>query len=97
MPDYKFWMSHSSYKKKFSIAYENARASNPPAAKDRMKYQCEIARDMYALEPEEVKQAIALENAKAYSTKCAASKKLLNGSTFTLEGVRELAADDKKL
>lgn len=61
-----------------------------------MKFQCEIAREMYALEPEEVKQAIAQENAKAHSAKSAASKKLLGGK-FTLEGVGELTEEDKQL
>lgn len=61
-----------------------------------MRFQCDLARDMYDMEPEEVKQAIALENAEAHSAKFAAFKKLLSGK-FTLEGVGELNEEDKKL
>lgn len=96
VPDYKFWMSHPSHKEKFTNAYEKACAVNPPTRKDRLKFQCEVARSVYALEPEEVKQAIALENAEAHSAKFAAFKKLLSGD-FTLEGVGELSAEDKQL
>lgn len=96
MPDYKFWMSHSLYKDKFNEAYEKARAIDPPEEKDRINFQCDIARNMYASEPEDVKEAIALENAESHSAKFAAFKKLLSGK-FMLEGVNDLNEEDKKL
>lgn len=97
MPDYKFWMSHPSYKDKFSEAYKDAqKTGSAPEKKDRMKSQCDFALKMYDLEPEEVKQAISLENAENHSARFAAFKKLLSGK-FTLEGVGELNDEDKRL
>lgn len=96
MPDYKFWMSHPSFKEKFREAYKDAQKSDPPEKKDRMKAQCDFAHTMYDLESAEVKEAIALENAESHSARFAAFKKLLSGN-FTLEGVGELSEEDKRL
>lgn len=96
MPDYKFWMSHPLYKEKYSVGYEKASASNPPEAKDRIKFQCKVAEEMYELEPAEVKEAIAIENAESRSAKFAAFKKLMSGK-FTLEGADDIDEESKKL
>lgn len=96
MPDYKFWMAHPLHKEKFKAGYEQARASNPPEQKDRMKFQCQVAQEMYELEPVEVKQAIATENAENRSAKFMAFKKLMSGK-FTLEGAGEIDEESKRL
>ncbi|KAE9396307.1 hypothetical protein BT96DRAFT_941741 [Gymnopus androsaceus JB14] len=96
MPDYKFWMLHPLYKEKFRITYEKARSLNLPAEKDRMKFQCHVAKELYKLEPVEVKQVIAIENEENRSAKSAAFKRLMSGK-FMPEGADEIDKETKKL
>lgn len=96
MPNYKFWMSHPLYKEKFTIAYEAAKALNPPEPRNRIKFQCEVAEELYEQEPAEVKEAIAIENEESRSSKSAVYKRLLAGK-FTLEGADKIDEDTKKL
>lgn len=97
MPDYKFWMSHPTYKVKFTEEYAKASAANPPSEKERMAFQCKVAQDLFELEPDEVKESIAIENAEKRSARFAAFKKLMSGRGFTLEGADEIDEESKML
>lgn len=97
MPDYKFWMSHPLHKAKFTEGYEKVSAANPPTENERMALQCKVAQDLFELEPDEVKESIAVENAENRSARFSAFKKLMSGRGFTLEGADEIDAESKKL
>lgn len=97
MPDYKFWMSHPLYKAKFNDEYEKASTENPPKEKERIAFQCKLAQDLFELEPDDVKESIATENAEKCSEKFVAFKKLMSGRGFTLEGADEIDEESKML
>ncbi|KAE9387447.1 hypothetical protein BT96DRAFT_948350 [Gymnopus androsaceus JB14] len=70
MPDYKFWMSHPSYKSCFEAAYQEATTRDGiPDSNLRMAYQCKVAQLAYDKEPMEVKEAVVLKNAENITPK----------------------------
>ncbi|KAJ3969874.1 hypothetical protein EV361DRAFT_322282 [Lentinula raphanica] len=96
-PHYKHFMSHPDHKSDFQAYYEQKTAADPPKKSQRMAVQCQIAKELYDAQPDDVKTKIALENAETYSERFSAFKKLLSGQGFSLETVDQLTDAEKAL
>jgi hypothetical protein len=70
LADYQFYMQHQDFKSKVTDAFEERKGTLP--AKQHMKLRAEIARELLAAEPQEVRERIkeeAEEEHKAQSDK----------------------------
>ncbi|KAJ3963469.1 hypothetical protein EV361DRAFT_957004 [Lentinula raphanica] len=83
-PNYKYFMLHPDYKPIFQAYYEEKTEGNPPPKAQRMAVQCQLAKELYATQTDEVKLKIALENTESHSERFTAFKKLLSGHGFSL-------------
>ncbi|KAJ3816391.1 hypothetical protein F5880DRAFT_1512706 [Lentinula raphanica] len=96
-PNYKYFMSHPDYKPVFQAYYEEKTEGNPPPKAQRMAVQCQLAKELYATQTDEVKLKIALENTESHSERFTAFKKLLSGHGFSLDTIDQLTDADKAL
>lgn len=90
-------MKHPDHRAQFLQHYKNTIGDNPPPKSQRMAKQCEIANQLYAEQPDEVKAKIAAENVADKSARVSAFKKLLSGKGFMLEEVGSLTEQEKML
>lgn len=97
MPDYKYWMSHVDHKEEFRDEYETMMQDDPPEGKNRVAKMCEVAEELYKVQPEDVKAQIAEENEEQYSARRLAFKNLMSGSGFSLEELGNLDEETMKL
>ncbi|KAJ3840330.1 hypothetical protein F5878DRAFT_674973 [Lentinula raphanica] len=96
-PDYKHFMSHPEYREQFMEHYRDATVDNPPSKSERIKKQCEVAEELFNIQPDDVKEKISLENSSLHSSRVAAFKKLVSGNGFSLDGADELTDAEKQL
>ncbi|KAJ6479774.1 hypothetical protein C8R45DRAFT_1101219 [Mycena sanguinolenta] len=69
VPDYQFYIQHPDFKEQVAQHFEELHQDAP--RNKHISLRCEVARDMLAAEPEDVKARLKEENTKAYDTEVA--------------------------
>jgi hypothetical protein len=89
--EHKWYMNHPDYQERcaqvYSERWELERLKPDFNPKLRLSFQCEVAKELYLAEDDEVKEKIMAETKADHDEKMATYKQLVNGEKFALGGV----------
>ncbi|KAJ7810808.1 hypothetical protein B0H14DRAFT_3756640 [Mycena olivaceomarginata] len=91
VPDFQFYMAHDDFKDKVAAVYNKKHAGTPK--KQQLAVKCQIARDLLATEPKEVRERLVQEMQEAHEEELEAHASALEGLPSLDEGDRALARE----
>lgn len=88
VPDFQFYMAHDDFKDKVAAVYNEKHAGT--LKKQQLAVKCQIARDLLATEPKEVRERLVQEMQEAHEEELEAHASALEGLPSLDEGDRAL-------
>jgi hypothetical protein len=86
--DFHFYMTHDDFKHKVAAVYNKKHADTPK--KQQLAVKCQIARELLAAEPDDVKQKLAEELEAAH-------QESLEAHAGAMEGLPSSAEEDREM